>query len=261
MIRLAVMRPREKLDESIRLAREKGFEPVCASPLEIRTNDDGQFDHFLAALEAQKVDTIVLTSSTGVAAMLELADRRMSRDYFLAFLARTSIIAIGPLTAQALRAANLAVAAMPEEHSSQGIVAMLSGEAKGKHIFVLRSDHGEPVLVTGLQEKGAAVNEVVVYRLIVIDTEALDRLVEESLSERIDAYAFTSSLSAQTFIEAAEKHSSREVVLAILRRATVGAMGPPTREKLESMGVRVDVVPRSATFGDMLSAISAGMKY
>lgn len=260
MIRLAVMRPREKLEESIRLARERGFEPVCASPLEIRTNDDPGFDRFIAALEAGMIDALILTSSTGVAAMLELADRRTGREMFLSLLKGTSIVAIGPLTARALQDAGMIVASMPQEHTSQGIVALLSGEATGKSIFVLRSDHGEPVLVTGLQEKGAVVNEVVVYRLIAIDTEALYRLVEESLGERIDAYAFTSSLSAQTFIEAAEKKASHEEVLAVLRRATVGAMGPPTREKLESMGVSVDVVPRSATFGDMLSAISAGMK-
>ncbi len=152
------------------------------------------------------------------------------------------------------------MAALPVEHTSQGIVRLLANEASGRHIFVLRSDHGEPVLVTGLQEQGAAVNDMVVYRLVPIDTAALDRLVEESLGERIDAYAFTSSLSAQTFIEAAEKRSSRDEVLAILGRATVAAMGPPTKGKLESLGVRVDIVPRSATFEEMLTAIATRLK-
>lgn len=260
MKRLAVMRPREKLAESERLARDHGFEPVCASPLEIRTNDSGEFDRFLSALATGSVDALILTSSTGVSAMLELADRRLQRKELNALLERTSVIAIGPLTARALREAEMNVAAMPDEHTSVGIVNMLAGDASGKSIFVLRSDHGEPVLVTGLREHGAEVSEVIVYRLAPQDTAALDRLVEESLAGRIDAYAFTSSLSAQTFIDAAEKRSSRAEVMAVLGRATVAAMGPPTREKLESMGVAVDVVPGSATFEDMLTAIAASMK-
>jgi uroporphyrinogen-III synthase len=226
----------------------------------VRTNDDGSIDALLNALRDDKADALVLTSSTGVEAMLEMADRRMDRSEFLNLLEGTTVVAIGPLTAKALEAAGIRVAATPSVHTSQGIVQLLRETAEGKSMFILRSDHGEPALISGLREAGAKVTEIIVYTLLPKGSDALSKLVEESMRGRIDAYAFTSSLSAETFLEAAVHTKSKEEVLNILGRSVVAAMGPPTRDKLESMGVKVDIVPASATFESMLIALSERMR-
>jgi uroporphyrinogen-III synthase len=47
----------------------------------------------------------------------------------------------------------------------------------------------------------------------------------------------------------------RDQIIAMLNERLVAAIGRPTRRKLESMGVRVEVMPEQATFIAMLVAI------
>jgi len=118
MIRLAVMRPKDKMDESIQMAKELGFDPVPASPLQIVTNESGEFNQFIDELERGKVDMAVLTSSTGVSSLMQLVDRRMEREELLRYLKDVTMIAIGPLTAQAMEREGMVVSLIPEVFSS-----------------------------------------------------------------------------------------------------------------------------------------------
>jgi uroporphyrinogen-III synthase len=261
MIRLAVMRPKDKMDESIQMAKELGFDPVPASPLQIVTNESGEFNQFIDELERGKVDMAVLTSSTGVSSLMQLVDRRMEREELLRYLKDVTMIAIGPLTAQAMEREGMVVSLIPEVFSSEGLTDTLSRmEVAGKRVFVLRSNHGERSLMEGLIEAGTEVTEVVVYRLVPQpDTPEMKALIDETRAGRVDAFAFTSSLSAETFIKAAETVVSRERIVEAVNGRVVAAMGAPTKERLEKMGIRVDVVASRAVFRDMLLAIRSYM--
>lgn len=255
-MRLAVMRPRDKLEESILLAREMGFDVVAASPLQIELNDGPEFEDFIRAARDGEVDVVILTSSTGVEALARMAERHGEDAREL--LSSSHRIAIGPLTAKAMSARGIEVNAIPEEYSSEGLVRQMGGELAYKRVFLLRSSHGERILYDGLADAGAEVTEVVLYNLIPdLDSPEVRYLVSESMSGRVDAFAFSSSLSTASFIEAAERIAPREKVIEMLGSRTVGAMGGPTRKRLEQMGVRVSAVPANATFRDLLEAIAS----
>jgi uroporphyrinogen-III synthase len=64
----------------------------------------------------------------------------------------------------------------------------------------------------------------------------------------LDAACFTSSLTVEHFLEAAEERGVREEAIAGLNAAVVGVIGEPTRETAASHGIEVDVVPAEATF-------------
>jgi uroporphyrinogen-III synthase len=76
----------------------------------------------------------------------------------------------------------------------------------------------------------------------------------------IDVFAFTSSMSAKSFIDEARKHYSDEEVDDMLDCAVIAAIGEPTQKTLEDMGVRVDIMPEKATFEDLLKAILVGLR-
>lgn len=255
-MRLAVMRPKDKLEESMLTAREMGFDVVAASPLQIVPNDGPEFDAFLRSAKEGKVDVVVLTSSTGVEALVRMASRRSEEAGEL--LSSTYCIAIGPLTAKAMASSGIGVDVIPEEYSSEGLVRQMAKGLAYKRVFLLRSSHGERILYDGLIEAGADVTEVVLYNLVSDPTSPEVRyLVAESMAGRVDAFAFSSSLSAAAFIEAAERVASREKVIEMLNSRIVGAMGGPTRKRLEQVGVRVQAVPANATFRELLEAIEA----
>lgn len=254
-MRLAVLRPADRLDESVALAREMGFDAIGASPLVIVHNQDDNTERMVGALKRDEVDHVVITSSAGVASVLAMA-KAYDAD-IIGLLNRCRVTAIGPATAKSMTAAGIRVDMMPGEFTSAGLVDMLtSRDVSGRTVCLLRSDHGDPILVTGLQDAGATVMEVSVYRLVPRpEDESLVAMVRETLAGSIDAFAFPSAMTAATFIEAAELMGVKDELIAMLNERQVAAIGPPTRKMLEGMKVRVGIMPEQATFKAMLDEL------
>lgn len=257
MKRVAVLRPEEKMADSISVVWSKGLEPVCASPLRVEIVDSECFDHFVSIASSGGIDSVILTSAIGARAMTALAEKRMRRDEFLSLVRSIRVLTIGPQTARALEDMRIRVDLVPETYSSEGILDFLPREeVEGRRIVLVRSDRGERRLLDVLKDRGAVVSELVVYRLVpVTDSPGMRGLVRAFLDGGIDAFAFTSPLSATTFLRAAAESAPMEDVLAALSGSVVGAIGEPTRRALEESGVRVDVVPEAATFERLIDAI------
>jgi len=188
-------------------------------------------------------DFAILTSKTGV----ELAVEGGWAP------GETTVCAIGESTAQALRERDRAVDVVPEEFSSAGLVAALADRIDGARVEVARSDHGSAVLTDGLNDAGAYVHETVLYRLV--RPEGSGESAELAAAGELDAALFTSSLTVEHFLDAAEERGVREAALAGLDDAVVGAIGVPTRETAEERGVAVDVVPRTAAFEALVERV------
>lgn len=256
---LAVMRPKNRLDESKQMAMTAGFNPVCASPVEIVFNKSQLFNEFIDNLSKNSVDYLIITSTNGADAMISLSSEMMPADDFVKLLSKTNVIAIGPVSAGALSSFNISVSEIPSEYSSKGIVESLSGKVKGKNVYILRSDHGDKILSQGLTDSGAKVSDVPVYCLVKTRDENLMNLAKMTLAGEIDAFAFTSALSASSFIEAICDMSADAV--DHINSATVAAIGYPTKERLESLGIRVDIVPKDATYSSMLDSLVAAFTH
>ncbi len=248
------MRPQDKLEESLQLARERGLDVVSASPLLVQPINGAEGAAIIELLKEGAAEVVVLTSTTGVEVLDMMATE--SRAELATLLAGCYNIAIGPLTAEAMNDRGIRVDMVPDEHSSDGLVRQMGRQLAGKKVCLLRSSHGERSLFDGLVECGAKVSERVLYRLVPdLGSPELKYLIDESMAGRVDAFAFTSSLSAETYITAAELSYPREDIIAMLNAHLVAAMGGPTRRKLEGMGIHVSVVPSSATFAAMLDGI------
>ena len=257
MKRLAIMRPKDRQEESLELARSMGFEAIGASPIDLKVRDSEAFEIFLDDLVNGRVGMIILTSSAGVRALLDLADRRARKRELLARLEGVRVVAIGPVTARQAERNMMRVDGMPEEFTSEGLVRALSSSySSDKLAYVLRSDHGSPLLLAGLQGAGYSVKEVVVYTLTKrSDAPDVKSMVQLGIAGGVDVFVFTSSLSAMTLLEAWASETSLLDAVAKLNLRAVAAIGPPTRETLESYGVRVGIMPEKATFAKLLAAI------
>jgi uroporphyrinogen-III synthase len=226
--------------------------------------DDDRLADALATLEALGVDPLgdpmlaveptgatprtdadyaVLTSKTGV----ELAaEGEWDPD-------GTTVCAIGRSTADALEDAGYAVAVVPEEFSSRGLVDRLDGDVDGARVEVARSDHGSAVLLDGLESAGAYCHETVLYRLV--RPEGAGQSVERAAAGGLDGALFTSSLTVEHFVDAARERGIEADAIAGLNGAVVGAIGIPTKETAESLGIEVDVVPDEADFEQLATAV------
>ncbi|MCQ5375421.1 MAG: uroporphyrinogen-III synthase [Methanomassiliicoccales archaeon] len=259
MIRLAIMRPEEKIGESVEMAKSLGFEPICASPLKVKIVDSDEYDVFLQRVILGKIDIVIITSAIGARAMINLADKRGRKNDLIEALKRVCLVTIGPETAKSIESAGIHVDMMPKTFSSEGVIELLSAwSIEGKSIFLLRSDKGEKKLVEKLKEFHAEVTEIIVYLLVPdVEDPGLLKVIDALVAEDLDILAFTSPLSARVFLKAAMKKYPERIISDALDRSIVAAIGEPTKRTLESCGVRVDVVPPMATFESLLNAIKS----
>ncbi|WP_434521537.1 uroporphyrinogen-III synthase [Halorubrum sp. AS12] len=232
--RVAVFRPDdERIESAVELLRSLGAEPVADPMLEVEPTGAVPADAPL----------VVLTSKTGVELAAEAGWEPGDAD----------LAAIGPATAAAAREAGWSVDVVPEEYTSAGLVAALEPRVAGEQVAVARSDHGSDVLLDGLREAGADVTETVLYRLT-RPADAGDS-AESAAAGDLDAVAFTSSLTVENFLAAAEDRGVDDEARTGLADAVVGTIGPPTAETAADNGVAVDVVPDEASFEALATAV------
>ena len=249
MTTVGFTRPTQRIKDSMDEARAMGFDVMAAPSLEILPGDDEEFKR----LESSVTEgcTVIFGSSTAVEQCQKYFGDRMG-----AVFQGARIVSIGPATSKKLEAAGFTVDAVPEDFSSYGLVDMLKGEVSGKRVVVIRSDSGSDVLSDGLREAGADLVCIASYKLKEVGMcPALLHLLTAVKRGQLDVMAFTSPMSATSFIGHVERRFGKEKGDEYLRQAKIAAIGRPTSERLESLGFKPDIVPEETTFHDMLQAI------
>ena len=232
---IAVFRPNDdRIEDAIERLEELGVEPVPDPMLAVEAT---------GAIPRSDADLTVLTSTSGV----DLAAQAgwMAMDQRLA--------AIGPKTATRAGTMGFTIDLVPEEYTSEGLVEALEDDVDGKRVEVARSDHGSEVLTDGLEAAGAYVHETILYRLVRPDGAGVS--IDGALDGDLDAALFTSSLTVEHFLDAAEERGVAEDLREAMTDVVVGCIGPPTRETAEDAGIDVDVVPVEATFESLARAV------
>lgn len=237
---VAVFRPDdERLAEAVELLESLDTAPVPDPMLEIQPAE---------TVPREDAAFVVFTSKTGVE--LVAGTGWSPGD--------STVCAIGETTADALRTAGYHVDVVPATYTSAGLVDALEGSVVGERVEVARSDHGSSVLIEGLFDAGAYVHETVLYRLVRPDGagESAALAADGTLAGAL----FTSSLTVEHFLDAAEERGVREAAIDGMKDTVVGTIGPPTRETAEQAGIDVDVVPDKADFEALARAVVERME-
>lgn len=251
---LAIMRPVDYIEESVKLAESLGFETIAVPMIEIIDKVDSGFDAFVSRVIKGESDYVIFTSANGIDLTLsKIPDGE--RDSFIDALKMTNTIAIGPNTQKALQKLGIDDSGMPDVYSSSGLVEYLCPDVSGKTIDIARSSYGAPILISGLEKCGASVFDTQVYTLGMLDGDEQKGLIELAVSGKITAFAFTSSMMVRNFFANADTMGVGEQIVNILNDSTVAAIGIPTAETLNSYGVKVEIIPDRYTFEALVNKV------
>ncbi|AEH61199.1 Uroporphyrinogen III synthase HEM4 [Methanosalsum zhilinae DSM 4017] len=251
---LAIMRPERYLDESSRLARSMGFDPLAVPFVELVDNTDEGFDPFIERVLEKKSDYVIFTSANGIVFTLKkLAQSR--KQEFIDALNTTKVVAIGPNTRRELEKYKIRTYSVPDVYSSQGMVKHLCSSVKNRVIEIPRSSYGAPELVSGLKDCGAEVFETHVYTLRMLAGEDQKELIESAVNGQISAFAFTSSMMVHSFFKLAESLGLTDKIISSLNSSVVAAIGEPTARTLNKYNIQVDLIPDNYVFEEVLKKI------
>lgn len=251
MKRVALTRPARYLPSAVEYLRSKGLEAVAAPMMEMVPRNGSEIESFLERLSAGQVDVVILTSQNGLRFIL---DRIGDPEHLIGLMKGVEVVAIGPKTKKALEEYCIFPRLIPATYSSEGIVQEFSFPRM--NVEVLRSNHGNPILIKGLEESGAAVTETILYDIVPLDGREQETFVREALSGSIDAFTFTSIMTAKSLLLKAEAMGVLGPLKAAINAKKVAVIGNPTAEFLRKSGIRVDVVPDRFTFEDMIDALA-----
>jgi uroporphyrinogen-III synthase len=130
------------------------------------------------------------------------------------------------------------VRTLPEEQSARGMLKMLAGEQPTTMRFLFPcGDLAGEDLVKGLEEQGALVECVVVYRTAPPDEAAAMELRTRVFKRQIDVVAFFSPSAVRNFVRLCDS----EMLHRLLESARCAAIGPTTGDAMIRAGLRVDI--------------------
>ncbi len=176
------------------------------------------------AIDPAPYDVVCVTSPNAPRLLLE----RIGGD--ARALAGTTVAAIGPGTAAALRDVGLVADVVAERFVAEGLLEALGGAVAGRRVLVARAEEARDALPEGLRATGATVDVVALYRTL----REPPRRPERALAA--DAVTFTSSSTVQGFVDALPGRD-----LSGVRAVSIG---PITSEAARAAGL--DVVAEAA---------------
>ena len=240
--RVVVTRAAEQAKYLTDRLRELGARPVSVPVIRIVPLEAS--DRVQAVIpRLHEYDWIVFTSANAVTNWWQL-----NASSIQPVAGNTRVAAVGPRTADVLESKGVKAEVTPREYTKERLVEAL-GDVDGLRILVPRGELAGPALAVLLQEKGAIVDDVVIYGTLPVqpDQELIDQL-----AAGIDAVLFTSSSTARNFVAALERSGLKAEVL---EGVTIACVGPATARTAKEVGLTVDVVPQHYTMEGLVEAL------
>jgi uroporphyrinogen III methyltransferase/synthase len=178
-------------------------------------------------------DLLCVTSPNGARRLLELC--RDARD-----LRGPAIAAIGPGTAEALRAGGIAADIVPARAVAESLVEALA-DRPVRRALIARAEKARDVLPDALRERGADVEMLALYRTVA------EPLTDAARAAALgaDYVTFTSASAVRFFIEAAGRPEGPAIV----------SIGPITSDALREHGLEPDIEATEHTPDGLVAAL------
>ena len=242
-----ITRPRQQTGKLSQYLAALGAEPVFFPVIEIAPMEDpGRIDQTLQ--ELSRFDWIVFTSAKGVESVWQrLSALKLDSGIFQ----NARLAAIGPATAEAMKERGLPVDFMPEKYVAEAIAAGIR-QVEGLHFLLFNAEIARETLAGDLQERGAKVTRVPVYRTLAAQP---DPEILAELERGVDIITLTSASAAQGFAQAASGQP-----WAWMEQAVIACIGPVTAQAARENGLAVQVVADESTFGGLAEALARYFK-
>jgi len=241
-------------DELSALLERRGARVVLAPALRIvPLADDSELRAATLSCVDDPPDIVVATTGIGLRGWLEAAEGWGLAEALRSRLAASYLIARGPKSRGAVRAAGLVDAWSPDSESCDEVLDHLLGEVfpdgiGGRRIAIQLHGEAQPEFCASIRAAGADLVEVPVYRWAPpTDPAPLRRLVDLTANRLVDAVTFTSAPAVTSLLRAAGEDA--DAVIDALRTDVLAAcVGPVTAAPLRARGVPV-VAPMRARLG------------
>ncbi|MBI3378572.1 MAG: uroporphyrinogen-III C-methyltransferase [Nitrospirae bacterium] len=239
-----------------------GFEPLedlGAEMIEFPTIEIAppeNYDELDRAINKIEVyNWIIFTSGNGVKYFLK---RMMEKDKDIRDLKGIKICAIGTKTAAEIKKYGIKVDLIPEEFNAEGLIKTFIKiqdsrfkiqSLKGIKFLLPRAEKAREIFPEKVRESGGEIDVPVTYRAVKPEMHGkrLKRFLKEG---RISVATFTSASTFDNFMEIIGEDADE-----LLRDVAIAVIGPVTAGAVEKAGLKVEIMPETATIEAMVEDI------
>jgi len=230
-LRIAVTRERGRAQEMADIFAKQGAAPILCPLITFLPPDDWkEADDAIAKMK--DFSWVVFTSINGAA---YFCNRILDKGKQLDELKGRRIACVGEATAAELRRFGLTSDYIPEQQSSEELLAALSRMVKlsGQKLLLPRGDLASPLLRDGLRKQGAHVTDPVVYRNVP-DVEGANALKAALTAGGVDVVCFSSPSAATNALKALGADAK-----GLLGKARIYSIGPMTSRAIRDEGIEL----------------------
>jgi uroporphyrinogen decarboxylase len=248
-------------EEMARLIASHGGRPLVAPSMrEIPLDRNHEALAFGEKLLQGHWDILILLTGVGTRTLVQALETRWPRERIVEALGKVTRVCRGPKPVAALRSLGLEPGiTVPEPNTWVELLRTLDEKAPVRGRAVALQEYGIPnlELVRGLQERGAEVTRVPVYRWsLPEDLGPLQGALRDIADGRVDVVLFTNANQVENVLQVARESGLLEKVRAALERAAVASVGPVSTQSLRDHGIAVDLEPAHPKMGPLVREAS-----
>lgn len=247
--------------EITRLIERHGGNPLVTPALrETPLDDNSAALKFGVKLTTERVDLLILLTGVGATALFDLLKTRYPWSSIVAALKQTAIIARGPKPVAALKAFGLQpTLTVPEPNTWVDLISTLDeyGPVKGLRVAVQEYGASNPDLLKALDQRGAEVLQVPIYRwALPEDLEPLRQALDEIIAGKVPVLLITNAAQVDHVMQVLEKSRKVEHFRAALKKMVVASIGPTASERLRRHKWPIDLEPSHPKMGVLVKETS-----
>ena len=251
--------------EMAELIRRYGGEPIVAPSMrEVPLSENRAAIEFLPEVEAGRFDMLILTTGVGTRTLHQVLLTQYPQEKILAALGKMQILARGPKPVAALKELGLIPAiTVPEPNTWREVLAALDASTTigGKQIAVQEYGIPNAELVSGLEQRGAMVKTIAVYRwALPEDLAPLRDAIATILRGDAHVALFTNGAQVEHLFRVAAEQKVDDKLQIACKNLVIGSVGPICTQVLQEFGLKPDIEPEHPKMGSLIAEVAASAR-
>ena len=248
--------------EMAELIRRYDGDPIMAPSMrEVPLSENRAALDLLPQIEAAKFDILILMTGVGTKTLNEILLTHFPQERIVAGFKQLQLVARGPKPIGALKELGLQAAlTVPEPNTWREILSTLEGalNIRGKRIAIQEYGIANPELVAALEQRGAIVTSIPIYRwALPEDLTPLRSAIDKILAGAVDVALFTNGAQVDHLVRVAGFDNRVDGLRQRLKQIAVGSVGPVCSEILRRFGIDPDIVPEHPKMGSLIAEVAA----
>jgi len=204
---------------------------------------------------------LILMTGVGTKALNEILLTQFAQQRIVAGLKQLQLVARGPKPTAVLKELGLQAAlTVPEPNTWREILSTLDPavDLRGKRIAIQEYGIANPELIAALEQRGALVTSIPIYRwALPEDLAPLRGAIDTIIGGAADVALFTNGAQVDHLMQIAGVDNRADALRQGFKKIVIGSVGPVCTQVLRQFGIEPDIEPVHPKMGALIAEVAA----